>query len=51
MKENRRKYMGELIAQRRSITLQELCDHFDVSMNTIRADVAYLVSTGAVEKG
>jgi DeoR family myo-inositol catabolism operon transcriptional repressor len=50
LKENRRKHMGELIAQRRSITMQELCDHFRVSMNTIRADVAYLVSTGAVEK-
>lgn len=50
MKENRRKYMGELIAQRRSMTMQELCDYFEVSMNTIRADVAYLVSTGAVQK-
>ena len=50
LKENRRKHMGELIAQRRSMTMQELCDHFQVSMNTIRADVAYLVDTGAVQK-
>ena len=50
MKENRRKHMGELIARRRSMTMQELCDHFQVSMNTIRADVAYLVETGAVQK-
>ena len=50
MKENRRKHMGELIARRRSMTMQELCDQFQVSMNTIRADVAYLVETGAVQK-
>lgn len=50
MKENRRKHMGELIAQRRNMTMQELCDYFHVSMNTIRTDVAYLVSTGAIEK-
>lgn len=50
MKENRRKYMGELIAKRKRMTMQELCDYFQVSMNTIRADVAYLVSTGAVTK-
>ena len=50
MKENRRKQMGELIAQRRHMTMQELRDYFDVSMNTIRADVSYLVDTGAVQK-
>ena len=50
MKENRRKHMGELIARRRSMTMQELCDQFQVSMNTVRADVAYLVETGAVRK-
>ena len=50
LKENRRKYMGELIAQKRSMTMEELQNYFQVSMNTIRADVAYLVSTGAVQK-
>lgn len=50
MKESRRKYMAELIAQRRRMTMQELCDYFQVSMNTIRTDVAHLVSTGAVAK-
>ncbi len=50
MKEDRRKQMGAIIAQRQSMTMEELCSHFDVSMNTVRADVAYLVKTGAVEK-
>ena len=50
MKEERRKQMGAIIAQNQSMTMEQLCDHFGVSMNTIRADVAYLVKTGAVEK-
>lgn len=50
MKEDRRKRMGDLIAQKQNITMEALCQHFGVSMNTIRADVAYLVKTGAVEK-
>lgn len=50
MKEERRKRMGELVATRRTMTMEELCAYFDVSMNTIRADVVYLVQTGAVEK-
>lgn len=50
MKEERRKKMGTVIAQRHSMTMEELCREFEVSMNTIRADVAYLVETGAVEK-
>lgn len=50
MKEDRRKRMGTVIAQRQSMTMEELCAEFGVSMNTIRADVAYLVKTGAVEK-
>ena len=50
MKEDRRKLMGDLIAQKRHLTMEQLRDHFGVSMNTIRADVAYLVETGAVEK-
>lgn len=50
MKEDRRKQMGAIIAQKQSMTMEQLCEHFGVSMNTIRADVAYLVKTGAVEK-
>lgn len=50
MKESRRKQMQTLIAQRKTVTMEELHDTFQVSMNTIRSDVAYLVATGAVEK-
>jgi len=50
MKEQRRKQMGDLIAQRQSMSMEQLRQAFGVSMNTIRADVAYLIQTGAVEK-
>ena len=50
MKEERRKQMSSVIAQKQRMTMEELVEHFGVSMNTIRADVAYLVKTGAVEK-
>ena len=50
MKEDRRKQMGNLVALKRTMTMEQLRDHFGVSMNTIRSDVAYLVGTGAVEK-
>ncbi len=50
MKDDRRKKIGDLVARKQHITMEELCQHFGVSMNTIRADVAYLAKTGAVEK-
>ncbi len=50
MKEIRRKQMAQFIAVRQSATMEELCSKFNVSINTVRTDVAYLVSTGAVEK-
>ncbi len=50
MRENRRKEIAAFIARRGSVTMQELCGAFPVSMNTIRADVAFLEKTGTVEK-
>ena len=50
MKEVRQKQMLSLIAQRGSITMEELQRVFGTSMNTVRSDVAKLVSSGAVEK-
>lgn len=50
MKEGRRKQMEALIEKRQSITMEALCKEFQVSMNTIRADVAALVKNGTVEK-
>ncbi|HHW22084.1 MAG TPA: DeoR/GlpR transcriptional regulator [Clostridiaceae bacterium] len=50
MKDQRRKEMERLIAERQSMTMEELCKAFGISMNTARADVAYLTKTGAVTK-
>lgn len=50
MRETRRKEIAAYIARRRSVTMTELCRAFHVSMNTIRADVAFLTATGTVEK-
>lgn len=50
MKDDRRKRMEALVAQREAVTMEELREAFGVSMNTIRSDVAYLTDTGAVEK-
>ena len=49
-RDTRRKQMAEYIDQKKSVEMDELCNVFGVSMNTVRADLAYLVSTGAVEK-
>lgn len=50
MKDSRREQMASFIAQKHTVTMNELCQAFHVSINTVRTDVAYLVRTGAVEK-
>ena len=50
MRDSRIKRMETLIFQRKNITMQELKDTFNVSMNTIRSDVSHLVEIGVVEK-
>lgn len=50
VKDSRRKSMEALINQRQSVTMEELCQQFGISINTARADVAHLVRSGAVEK-
>ena len=50
MRDSRRKQMAAFITQKQSATMDELCQTFGVSINTVRADVAHLVQTGAVEK-
>lgn len=42
--------MGDLVAKHHSMSMEQLRQHFGISMNTVRSDVAYLVQTGAVEK-
>ena len=49
MKESRRKQIESLLAERRSISMHELCEALNVSMNTVRADVSSLVREGVVE--
>lgn len=50
MKEERRKRMEAMLAQQGSVTMEALQEAFGVSINTVRSDVAYLVSTGVAEK-
>lgn len=50
MKQDRRKEIENYIAERQEVTMTELAEKFEVSMNTIRADVAYLVDSGAAIK-
>ncbi len=38
------------ISQKGTVTMDELCEQFDVSMNTVRRDVAALIKRGTVEK-
>ena len=49
-RDSRRKQMADYIARRHSVTMDELCQVFHVSINTVRADLSYLVQTGAAEK-
>ncbi|MDO5701747.1 MAG: DeoR/GlpR family DNA-binding transcription regulator [Lachnospiraceae bacterium] len=46
----RRKQIADYIDRKKSVSMDELCENFGVSMNTVRADLAYLVRTGAVKK-
>ena len=50
MRDNRRKEIAAYISRQQFASMNELCEAFRVSMNTIRADVAFLEQTGTVEK-
>lgn len=50
MRDNRRKEIAAYISRQQFASMNELCEVFRVSMNTIRADVAFLERTGTVEK-
>lgn len=50
LKEERRNSMEQLVRERQNISMEDLCETFDVSINTIRADVAELVRRGTVRK-
>ncbi len=42
--------MEEYIIQRRTVTLDELSDYFNVSINTVRRDISELVARGRIRK-
>ena len=50
MRESRQKLMERYIAEKDSVTMEELCKKFDISINTVRADVVYLVDKGVAKK-
>ena len=50
MRDNRRKEIAAYISRQQFASMTELCDVFHASINTIRADVAFLEKTGTVEK-
>ena len=50
MKTQRQQQITLYLSEHGSATMEELCEHFDVSMNTIRRDVADIVHEGHAEK-
>lgn len=50
MKSFRLRRMEQYILEKETVSMEELCKEFDISMNTVRMDVAQLVSKGSVKK-
>lgn len=50
MKDQRLQEMECLIFEKRHTSLQQLCEHFGISMNTVRRDIEVLSKWGAVDK-
>jgi len=50
MKAGRILEMEQYVSQKGSAGMEELCQYFQVSMNTVRRDVAELIRRGAVDK-
>ena len=50
MKEERIYQIHELLKERTRISLDELCEVFNVSKNTIRRDIAELEEQGVIRK-
>ncbi len=50
MKADRMLEMERYVLEKGAATMEELRDHFDISMNTVRRDVAELLKRGMVEK-
>ena len=50
MKSFRLRRMEQYILEKENVSMEELCTEFDVSMNTVRLDVATLVKKGSIRK-
>lgn len=50
MKSFRLRRMEQYILEKENVSMEELCEEFDMSMNTVRMDVAALVKKGSVKK-
>ena len=50
MKSFRLRRMEQYILENENVSMEELCTEFDVSMNTVRLDVAALVKKGSIKK-
>ncbi|MGD9560221.1 MAG: DeoR/GlpR family DNA-binding transcription regulator [Oscillospiraceae bacterium] len=50
MKTHRIDQMEQYIIENRTVTMNQLCEHFNVSINTVRQDIATLVSKGTIKK-
>jgi len=50
MKSFRLRRMEQYILEKENVSMEELCEEFDVSMNTVRLDVASLVKKGSIKK-
>ncbi len=50
MKSFRLRRMEQYILEKENVSMEDLCTEFDVSMNTVRLDVANLVKKGTIKK-
>ncbi len=50
MKSFRLRRMEQYILEKENVSMEDLCTEFDVSMNTVRLDVAELVKKGSIKK-
>lgn len=50
MKSFRLRRMEQYILEKENVSMEDLCKEFDISMNTVRLDVASLVKKGSIKK-
>jgi len=50
MRENRLSEMEEYIREKKTVTLEELCNQFNISINTVRRDIAEILQRTDIKK-